>query len=181
MIKFLAVFLYLAFQLPVLLGTFHAQGGAGAVVQNWALQSNGGSASASNTGVGSVAAINDGLRHTNGSWTVYGYKSAFLPVTVEIDFGQTRSISSITVISMGETLDYGTDPTIGETSTYATMSFTVDYWNGSSWVNVGTASGTNTVISTFNFAAADASKIRFVATSANYSNVYLAEIEVSGY
>jgi hypothetical protein len=157
---------------------------------NWALASNGATASGSAYYAAGKewASVNNGARHTNNSfasgnncYVSSATPSGGSPVTIEIDFGATRSITEIDLFGLAEAVNYNTDPTLSDVgNSFKNIDFTIDYWNGSAWANLQTITGNNKVWRQFTFTSVSTTKIRFQVTNSAAANVYVAEIEAWG-
>jgi hypothetical protein len=146
-------------------------------LDNWALASNGSTASG---GSGIAANLINGVRYSGGNY--YGHGGAY--VTITVDFGASRSIQEIDIIGLpnGGTGDT-TEPSLSDTgSIFLMTAWTVDYWNGSTWVNIPscTVSGNNKVWRQFTFSPVTGSKIRWVPTAGQSADTYAVEIEAWG-
>src|SRR5215467_8311253 len=120
---------------------------------NVALASNGATASASSTFSASypASATIDGVRKglnwgagggwndgTNGTW----------PDWLEVDFPSTKTVSEVDVFTLQDNFSSPSDPTLTMTfSSYGITGFSVQYWDGSSWLSVagGDVTGNNKV------------------------------------
>jgi hypothetical protein len=161
---------------------------------NWALASNGSTASASSTETTPnpldhpASRVIDGYRNTNGIWdspSVPG--SAWKSVTnssewLEVDFGTTRSIQEIDVFTLADALTYTANPSIGDTFTlYGVTDFDVQYWNGATWTTVSSVTGNNHVWNRFTFSAVSTTKIRISGChSSVFSACVIVELEAWG-
>lgn len=93
-------------------------------------------------------------------WTD-GTQGAF-PDTLTVNFGTTRTIDHVVI----QTLDSQTYPA----SQYGIRDFTVDYFNGSSWVNIANVTGNQQGVVTVNLGAAvQAQQLRLTVTASNTS------------
>jgi hypothetical protein len=162
----------------------------GGVPTNWALASNGATITATTeldaTSYPKGALIN-GLRHTNNQWGVGGAWASAAgvsegsPETIEITLAGTKSITEINVITLADAASYNTEPTLSDTfALYGVTAYTVDYWNGSSWVNLATVSGNDKVWRQHTFSAVSTTKIRVVITAALNINARMVEVEAVG-
>jgi hypothetical protein len=169
---------------------YPAVGVSPAVVRtNFALSSNGATATGYNTtGVPysnnnfPSYAIN-GVRHTNNDFSNNGWRSADFgyPQTLEVDFGQPRTINEINVFTLANAVDYNTEPTLADTFTsFGIIAFTVDYWNGAAWVNIATVTGNNKVWRQFLFSSTTTNKIRVQITQSSYAPSVIVELEAWG-
>ncbi len=140
---------------------------------NVALSSNGASISASSTYAPNypASALINGLRHTNnqygnnGSWLAGIYPSSSTPQTVEVTFPGSKTINEIDLFTMADAVNYNTAPALTDTFIdYGVVAFTVDYWNGSGWINLETVTGNNKVWRQFTFSPVSTTKIRVVVT-----------------
>lgn len=166
---------------------------SGASLTNFALASNGSTASASSVttgGNGAAAfaasrAIN-GYRHTDNNWNGTssngsGWNGGGLPAWLEVDFGTTRSIEEIDVYTLADAVNYNTNPTLSDVfSAYGIVDFTASYWNGSSWVVVGTATANDKVWRQFTFSPVSTTKIRIDITSVLAGEPRIIEVEAWG-
>lgn len=152
---------------------------------NVALSANGSTASASSAGVNAAPSIAiNGVRHTNNSWSGNGYASAdTMPQWFEVHFGQLRTISEIRTYSLSSTLgrDYVTEPDESDTTVYAMIDFTVEYWNGSAWANIATVTGNNKTLRVFTFPAISTEKVRVHCTAGGDNRLFMVEVEAWGY
>lgn len=153
---------------------------------NYALASNGSTATASSTAganFGADRTIN-GYRHTNNNWNAAGagggWDATGSPNWVEVDFGTSRTIQEIDVFTLADAVNYNTDPTLSDTfSSFGIVEFNVDYWNGSTWVNIATVTSNNKVWRQFTFSPISTTKIR-VYTITGSGDHRLIEIEAWG-
>ncbi len=153
---------------------------------NVALASNGGIATASSTyGAGyPSAAINNneraGANWGNGGGWADGTSNAY-PDWVEIDFNGSKTIDRVVVYTVQDNYSSPVEPTDSMTfSQYGLTDFTVQGWNGSAWVTLGSVAGNNLVKRTVNFPATTTDRIRINATNALYSYSRIAEVEAWG-
>jgi hypothetical protein len=148
---------------------------------NYALSRNGSTISSTVADFGgrSLTDMINEDRTTQNNWggAGSGFFSVTLPTTVTVDFGVTRSITGINVFGLKNPASYTTAPSTADTSTANPLvDFTIDYWNGSSWVNLQTITGNNKTRRDFTFGAVSASKIRVTCTAAP-SGFAIVEIE----
>lgn len=154
---------------------------------NYALSSNGATAAATSQYSAAYApsyAI-DGTRapyhwDAGGVWNSVPVPSSGSPEILTVDFGASRTITEIDVITVRDSF-YDTSPlTLTETfSAYGNTDFTVEYWNGSSWINIATVTGNNKVWRQFTFAPLTTTKIRVRITGA-VNAARIAELEAWG-
>jgi RHS repeat-associated protein len=122
----------------------------------------------------------DGVRHTSTSGDQYWRDEHGLSSWIQIDFGGSKSIDEVDVITMADVYWTQADPSATQTfANYGTTGFDVQYWTGSAWQTVtgGSVSGNNLVWKKINFTAINTSKIRVVANSAVDGVVRLVEVE----
>jgi hypothetical protein len=159
---------------------------AGAI--NVALASNGGVASASSTYSAGfpVSAIINNIR-TGASWGVSGgwndNTGNAYPDWVQINFNGSKTIDHVVVYTVQDNYANPIEPTDTTTFTlYGITAFTVQGWNGSGWVTLGSSvSGNNLVKRTVNFSAytTDRIRIKVSASLAGYSRI--TEVEAWGH
>ncbi len=104
------------------------------------------------------------------------------PDWVQINFSGSKTIDHVVVYTVQDNYTSPIEPTDVLTFTkYGVVDFTVQGWNGSAWVTLGTVTGNNLVKRTVNFAAYTTDRIRINITNAlaNYSR--LTEVEAWGY
>jgi hypothetical protein len=150
---------------------------------NVALASAGGLASASSSfGAGfPVSAVNNNERAganwgAGGGWAD-GTADAY-PDWVQINFSGAKTIDRVVVYTLQDNYLSPVEPTDGLTFTaYGIVNFTVEGWNGSAWVTLGTVSGNNRVKRTVTFAAFSTDRIRVNVTGAAASLARITEIE----
>jgi hypothetical protein len=154
---------------------------------NVALAANGAVASASSTYSGNfpVSAIINNVR-TGANWGVSGgwndNTGNVYPDWVQINFNGTKTIDHVVVYTVQDNYASPVEPTDTMTfSLYGITAFTVQGWNGSAWVNLGSVSGNNLVKRTVNFSAyaTDRIRIRVTASLAGYSRI--TEVEAWGH
>ena len=153
---------------------------------NVALASTGAVASASSTFSSDypVSAINDNERagvgwSTGGGWAD-GTANQF-PDWVEVDFNGAQAIDKVVVYTLQDNWQNPVEPTDTMTFTqYGGTDFTVQAWDGSQWLTVGTVSGNNLVKRTVSFTAVTATKIRINVTNALSSLSRITEVEAWG-
>ena len=144
---------------------------------NVALATAGGVASASSVAAGyPVAAINNadrtGADAAGGRWkdaTADAY-----PDWAAVTFNGTRTIDRVVVYSVQDDYINPVQPTdTMTTSLYGLLDFTVQGWNGSAWVVLGTVTGNNLVKRTVTFArfATDRIRVNVTRGRAGYSRI----------
>lgn len=137
---------------------------------NFALASNGGTASASSTWGPSFPAwtVIDNKR-SGANWGNYagwadGTKFTF-PDWVQIDFSATRTFDHVVVYSVQDNFLSPVEPTDAMTGTkFVLTSFDVQGWNGSAWVTLASVSGNNLIKRTVWFTPYATSQIRISVT-----------------
>jgi len=149
---------------------------------NVALAGAGAVASASSTLSGySVAAVNNGNRTgaANAFWA--DSTTSIFPDSVQILFSGTKTIDRVVVYSVQDAYTSPVEPTDAMTfSLYGLTDFTVEGWNGSAWVTLGTVTGNNLVKRTVTFAAYATDRIRINVTGALAAYSRVVEIEAWG-
>jgi len=157
---------------------------------NVALATSGGVASASSvagSNFGASAANNGDERGLNwgagGGWLDSPPQYAF-PDWLQIDFNGTKSVDEIDIFSIQDSYSNPSEPTPTMTfSLYGLTGFSVQYWDGSAWVNVptGNVSGNNLVWKKLTFSAVTTNKIRVLINASVDGWSRLAEVEAWGY
>jgi hypothetical protein len=154
---------------------------------NVALASSGAVASASSTYSGNypVSAIINNVR-TGTNWGVSGgwndNTGNVYPDWVQINFSGSKTIDHVVVYTVQDNYANPVEPTDTMTfSLYGITAFTVQGWNGSSWVTLGSVRGNNLVKRTVNFSAYTTDRIRINVTAslAGYSRI--TEVEAWGH
>jgi RHS repeat-associated protein len=151
---------------------------------NYALTTNGGTATASSTFSSYLPeyVINGSRRATNGDvWLDNTYAS--FPDWVQVDFNGSKTISEIDVITQQDDPQNPIEPTLTQTfSLYGITAFDVQYWTGSAWATVpgGSVTGNNKVWRQFTFAPITTSKIR-VVVNGGADNAFSRVVEVEAW
>jgi hypothetical protein len=154
---------------------------------NVALASNGGVATASSTYSSSfaVSGIINNVR-TGANWGVSGgwndgTANAF-PDWVQINFSGSKTIDHVVVYTVQDNYATPVEPTDTMTfSVYGITAFTVQGWNGTSWVTLGSVAGNKLVKRTVNFSAFATDRIRINITAALHSYSRITEVEAWGH
>jgi Bacterial Ig-like domain (group 3) len=153
---------------------------------NVALASNGGVASASSTYSAAfpVSSINNneraGVNWGNGGGWNDATASNF-PDWVQINFNGSKIIDHVVVYTVQDNWPSPIEPTDTMTfSQWGLTDFTVQGWNGTAWVTLGTVSGNNLVKRTINFTAYTTDRIRINITNALNSYSRVTEVEAWG-
>jgi hypothetical protein len=150
---------------------------------NVALASAGAVATASSAYSGSYpasAVINDDRTGAKGYWNDQTF--AAFPDWVQVVFSGTKAIDRVVVHTLQDNYLAATEPTDTQTfSLYGVTDFTVQGWDGSAWVTLGTVTGNNLVKRTVNFSTFTTDRIRInVNGSKDGYWSRIAEIEAWG-
>jgi hypothetical protein len=156
-------------------------------VTNVALADNGGLAIASSThsAVFAAAGVNNGER-AGAEWGTAnaGWNDATAnawPDWIEVDFEGYKSIDRVVVYTTQDNFASPVEPTDAMTfSQYGVRDFTVEGWNGSTWVTLASVSGNNLVKRTVTFAATTVDRIRVNVTGSLDRYSRITEIEAWG-
>ncbi len=150
---------------------------------NVALASNGGVATASSTYSASypVISINDN-RRTGAPWASGGGwndgTASTYPDWVQVNFNGARTIDRVVVYTLQDNYASPVEPTDTMTfSKYGITNFTVQGWNGTSWVTLGSVTGNNLVKRTVSFAPMTTDRIRIQVSAALASYSRIVEVE----
>jgi hypothetical protein len=150
---------------------------------NVALASAGAVASASSTySAGySAAAVNNneraGLDPGSGGYWNDASPDAF-PDWVQIDFNSVKAIDRVVVYSVQDNYSSPIEPGNAQTfALYGVTAFTIQGWNGSTWITLATVSGNNLVKRSVSFAAFSTDRIRISVGNAVDRWSRIAEIE----
>jgi hypothetical protein len=153
---------------------------------NVALASNGGVASASSSyssGYPALAINNNeraGTNPGNGGYWNDATPNSF-PDWVQINFNGAKLIDHVVVYSVQDNYLSPVEPTDTMTfSLYGLVDFTVQGWNGTSWVILGTVSGNSLVKRTVNFSPYTTDRIRINVTNALNTWSRITEVEAWG-
>jgi hypothetical protein len=160
---------------------------------NFASSSNGGVASASAaqaSGFFNPNRANDGLRNTNNNWGTgaspgggwdAGVDPAVTPSWLQIDFGSTKAIKEVDVITLADAANYTNDPTLSDTFTlYGVTDYKVQSSpDASAWTDQVTVSANNKVWRkhTVNFSAR---YMRILITGGAGNDARVVELEAWG-
>jgi hypothetical protein len=161
-----------------------APGGAGET--DYALASNGGTASASSSGGASFppASLVDGDRAGVNWGAGGGWKDATFnawPDWVQVQLAAPKSIDRVVVYSLQDNPFRPVEPDEALTfSAFGAVDFTVEGWNGSAWVTLGTAAGNDRVKRAVTFAPYTTDRIRVSITRAASGYSRLVEVEAWG-
>jgi uncharacterized delta-60 repeat protein len=155
---------------------------------NYALASNGATATASSThsaGYAPAGAVDGDRKGSNwaagGGWNDATESS--YPDWLQVDFGGPRTIDRIGVFTVQDTYWAPAEPTAGMTfSQYGATDFEIQYWVGSGWVTIpgGTVAGNINVWREIAFPAVTTTKIRVVVNNALAGYSRITEMEAWG-
>lgn len=152
---------------------------------NFALASNGSTVTANPADYYSAtttpAKAIDGSRVSDGNAGGYYNANSAGTRDLTVDFGQSRTITEIDVISLRNAYNDTSAVTLTETfSSYGAVAYNVQYWNGSSWVDIQAVSGNNKVWRQFTFSSITTTKIRLqnITGADNYARI--VEVEAWG-
>ena len=153
---------------------------------NVALASVGATASASSTASNSYLAKNvingdrTGKNWGGGSSGWQDATASAYPDWVQVNFNGSKTISKVVVVSRQDS-STPVEPTDTMTfSLYGLKDFTVQGWNGTSWVTLGTVTGNSLVKKTVSFTAFKTDRIRVNVTKALTMWTRIVEIEAWG-
>lgn len=158
---------------------------------NWALQANGGVASASSELIGGgqtwlAVNANDGTRvGTGGVFTNFGWASStgVGPHWWQCDFSGSKTIDAIYIFCIQDGIQFGggtstpTDLMTG--SAFVETGLNVQYWNGASWVTIATLASDFYIWKRIHFSPITTTKIRVNLTDNGNGDGYarLCEVE----
>jgi hypothetical protein len=121
-----------------------------------------------------------GLNWTNGGGWLDGTYTSF-PDWIQVNFAGQKAIDHVVVYSLQDNPANPVDPLDTMTfSLYGVTAFTVQGWNGSAWVTLGSVSGNNLVKRTVSFAAFTTDRIRINVTAALQGHSRITEVEAWG-
>jgi hypothetical protein len=160
--------------------------GATASSTNFALAANGGVATASSTnGPGFLPSTVIDNRRSGAGWGAGGgwndATSGTFPDWIEIDFNGVKTIDRAVVYSVQDDYLNPVEPT--DSMTFALRGirdFTVQGFNGSSWVTLATVTGNNLVKRSVTFVPFATSRLRINITNALASWSRITEVEAWG-
>jgi hypothetical protein len=155
---------------------------------NVALAANGGIASASSTyaaGFPASSVINGDRRGPNwgegGGWA--DATGSQFPDWIQVNFNGGKTISEIDVFTLQDDYANPAEPTeIMTFSLYGITDFSVQYWDGLSWLTIpgASATGNNKVWRRFTFSNITTDRIRVHITNALYFSSRVIEVEAYG-
>ena len=103
------------------------------------------------------------------------------PDWVQINFSGSKTIDHVVVYTVQDNWQSPVEPTDTMTFTlWGLTDFTVQGWNGSAWVTLGTVSGNNLVKRTVYFTAYTTDRIRINVTNALNAYSRITEVEAWG-
>jgi hypothetical protein len=158
-------------------------------VQNVALAAAGAIASATSSHSSGLYPASGAINgnHIGNDWNSGGGWNdgtrATWPDTLEVNFGQSRTIDEIRVYTLQNNWQNGVEPTeTTSASAEGILDFTVEYWNGTGWVQVpgGSVTGNDKAMRVFQFSQLTTSKIRVVVTAARNNWSRIVEVEAKG-
>jgi hypothetical protein len=102
------------------------------------------------------------------------------PDWVQIEFNESKTINEIDVFTIQDSFGNPSEPTASMTfSKYGIVDFTVQYWDGTTWVTVinGDVTGNNYVWRQFSFSPVVTSKIKVTINKAIDGFSRIIEVE----
>lgn len=169
--------------------TYSRESAGGGDLTNWALSSNGGTASQSSNATPYLTAgkANNGYRHTNNVWASDVPDSdgsgaemnpSPTPVFWQVEFPGPKDIQRVNVFTLADAVQYNADPSPSDTFTfYGVSNYKIQYWNGSSFTDIATITGNNLVWRQTDFSPVNTTIIRIEITSGERR---LVEVETLG-
>ena len=150
---------------------------------NVALASNGGVASASSTyssgyaPSGAIDGERSGANWGNGGGWNDGTPNSF-PDWLQVNFNGSKSIDHVVVYSVQDNYTSPVEPTDTMTfSLYGLVDFTVQGWDGASWITLATVNGNNLIKRTVTFSTYTTDRIRINVTNAVDGWSRITEVE----
>jgi RHS repeat-associated protein len=119
---------------------------------------------------------------TNGAWVDAAPANTF-PDWLQLDFGANKTINEVDVFTLQDNYAGSSEPTLSMTFTqWGLTAYTVEYWTGSSWIQIPDASvtGNNKIWRKFEFSPISTSKIRVVTSASVDGYSRLTEVEAYG-
>lgn len=151
---------------------------------NFAFAGLGSTVSATSTFPGYVPSVLiDGNRlFSPAVWDNVAWHSSGAPVTVQINFNQSRQITKFGIFTVRDNSADKSPNTLTETfNQYGVTDFTIQHWNGTVWVNtVPPVAGNDKVWREFAFAPVTTLMMRVIITGVLLNNARLLEIEAWG-
>lgn len=132
-----------------------------------------------------ASSLIDGNRRGNvwgsgGGWSSLYNPTPASPQWIQVNLNRNRTIREVLVTTLQDNYDAPAEPTVATTfTTYGIRDYSVDYWNGSGWVQLASTAANNRVLRRFTFAPVTTSRLRVNITAAlqNYARV----VEVEAY
>lgn len=152
---------------------------------NWALASNGGVASGTNASSAGPGGNFDKFWVNNGGSPLYDGTVthcyvAHAPDTIVVTFDAVHSVDNV-IVWFYDFDGRATDPGDFDTAaTYYPINFTIDTWDGASWVTQATVTGNNNLKRSFSFGPVSTSKVRLNVTSDSIGAWLTQEIQAFG-
>ena len=119
---------------------------------------------------------------TNGGWVDAAPANSF-PDWLQVDFGANKTINEVDVFTLQDNYAGPSEPTESMTFTqWGLTAYTVEYWSGSSWIQIpgASVSGNNKIWRKFEFSPISTSKIRVVTSASVDGYSRLTEVEAYG-
>lgn len=155
---------------------------ASQVSVNVAAAANGAVATATSTHPDSspANAINGDRKGLGNYWN--DFTPDVFPDTLTVTFAGPQTIQEINVFSVQDNYAAPLEPTPTMTFTqYGLLSFTLEYYNGSIWVNLATVSNNNLVWKSITFAPVTTSQIRINVTNVNPGDPWSRIVEIEAW
>lgn len=151
----------------------------GPLLSNVAAASNGATAAATDALANFAASGAINGNRTNADWGSNGgwASSANVPQTLTVTFATSKVIRQVNVITYGQATAPATASTFPNTGASA---YTVEYWNGSSWVSLGSVSSNNKIWVIFRFSQVATTQVRVTVTASSDSKARIIELEALG-
>lgn len=116
---------------------------------------------------------------TTGGWGDSTWRT--YPDWIEVRFNGSKTISAIDVFTMQDDLQHPIQPTLDTRfSLYGITDFQVSYWNGASWMPLGSRTSNRNVWTQFKFSPVTTTAIRLVVTNALGDWTRVTEVEAWG-
>ena len=153
---------------------------------NFALASNGGVATASTTlsNYSTAATINGDRKGLNWGTTDGGWADStgnVFPDWLQVDFDGQKSINTINVFTLQNSFQSPSEPTLEmEFTVHGIKDYTVQYWDGSAWVDIETLTNNNKVWKQFTFPSVTTDKIRVFVDLGGSGYSRITEVEALG-
>jgi hypothetical protein len=101
---------------------------------------------------------------------------------VQINFNGSKTIDHVVVYTLRDGYGSAVDPSDSETfASYGIVDFSVQAWNGTSWVTVAAVTGNNLVKRTVAFSAVTTDRVRVDVTNALLGSSRIVELEAWGF